>query len=37
MTTGVELTIYDPALDPERTSAANLAWLMERVLGNGRD
>ena len=34
---GMELTIYDPALDPERTSAANLTGLIERVLGNGRD
>ncbi|HEX2340177.1 MAG TPA: arginase family protein [Vicinamibacterales bacterium] len=34
---GMELTIYDPALDPERTSAANLARLMERVLGDDRD
>lgn len=30
---GLELTIYDPALDPERTSAARLAELMQRVLG----
>jgi hypothetical protein len=34
---GMELTIYDPALDPERTSAANLARLMERVLVGDRD
>jgi arginase len=29
---GLELTIYDPALDPDRTSAARLASLLERVL-----
>ena len=29
---GMELTIYDPALDPERTSAERLAWLLERVI-----
>jgi arginase len=29
---GLELTIYDPALDPERTSAARLAALLVRVL-----
>jgi len=29
---GLELTIYDPALDPDRTSAARLADLLERVL-----
>ncbi len=29
---GLELTIYDPGLDPERTSAARLASLLERVL-----
>jgi arginase len=28
---GMELTIYDPALDPERTSAERLAWLLERL------
>jgi arginase len=34
---GLELTIYDPALDPDRTSAARLAALLERVLaGDGR-
>lgn len=32
---GLELTIYDPKLDPERTSAARLATLLERVLGGG--
>ncbi|HSK78147.1 MAG TPA: arginase family protein [Thermoanaerobaculia bacterium] len=32
---GLELTIYDPALDPDRTSAARLAALLERVLGAG--
>lgn len=31
---GLELTIYDPFLDPDRTSAARLASLLERVLGN---
>jgi arginase len=29
---GMELTIYDPALDPQRTSAALLAGVLERVL-----
>jgi arginase len=29
---GLELTIYDPALDPDRTSAARLATLLERLL-----
>jgi hypothetical protein len=29
---GLELTIYDPALDPDRRSAANLAMLLERAL-----
>jgi arginase len=29
---GLELTIYDPFLDPDRTSAARLASLLERVL-----
>lgn len=29
---GLELTIYDPALDPDRTSAAHLAALLERAL-----
>jgi arginase len=34
---GLELTIYDPMLDPDRTSAARLATLLERVLdGEGR-
>jgi arginase len=32
---GLELTIYDPALDPDRTSAARLADLLERVLVSG--
>jgi arginase len=31
---GLELTIYDPALDPDRSSAARLIDLLERVLGN---
>lgn len=30
---GMELTIYDPKLDPDRSSAAKLAELLERVLG----
>ena len=30
---GMELTIYDPELDPDRTSATRLASLLERVLG----
>jgi arginase len=30
---GLELTIYDPALDPDRTSAARLANLLERAIG----
>ncbi len=29
---GLELTIYDPTLDPDRTSAARLATLLEEVL-----
>jgi arginase len=29
---GLELTIYDPLLDPDRTSAARLTSLLERVL-----
>ena len=29
---GLELTIYDPELDPDRASAARLATLLERVL-----
>lgn len=33
---GLQLTIYDPALDPERTSAARLASLLERVLAGDR-
>jgi arginase len=33
---GLELTIYDPALDPDRTCAARLVTLLERMLvGNG--
>lgn len=28
---GMELTIYDPTLDPERTSVERLAWLLERL------
>jgi arginase len=31
---GLELTIYDPGLDPDRTSAARLAALLERALGS---
>ena len=30
---GLELTIYDPALDPDRTSAARLASLLEHAMG----
>src|SRR5688572_15926447 len=30
---GLELTIYDPHLDPDRTSAARLASLLERATG----
>jgi arginase len=33
---GMELTIYDPALDPDRASAGRLAWLVERAVG-GQD
>ena len=29
---GLEVTIYDPALDPGRSSAATLTALLERVL-----
>lgn len=29
---GLELTIYDPKLDPDRTSAARLATLLERIV-----
>jgi hypothetical protein len=29
---GLELTIYDPHLDPDRTSAARLASLLERAI-----
>ena len=32
---GLELTIYDPALDPDRSSAARLADLLQRVLVGG--
>lgn len=32
---GLELTIYDPALDPDRSSAARLATLLQRVLVGG--
>jgi len=31
---GLELTIYDPVLDPERTSAEALAGLLERTLAH---
>jgi arginase len=31
---GLELTIYDPALDPDGSSAAKLAEPLERVLGS---
>jgi len=30
---GLEVTIYDPKLDPDRASAARLVTLLERVLG----
>ena len=30
---GLELTIYDPALDPDRSSAARLANLLEKAIG----
>lgn len=30
---GLELTIYDPQLDPDRASAARLASLLERAIG----
>ena len=33
---GLELTIYDPNLDPDRSSASKLATLLERVLGGNR-
>lgn len=33
---GLEVTIYDPALDPDRSSAARLTTLLQRVL-NGDD
>jgi hypothetical protein len=29
---GLEVTIYDPKLDPDRASAARLAALLERTL-----
>jgi arginase len=32
---GMQLTIYDPALDPRRTGGARLARLLERVLEGG--
>ena len=33
---GLELTIYDPFLDPDRTSATRISWLLERVLTHAR-
>lgn len=33
---GLELTIYDPKLDPDGTGAARLAGLLERVLVGGK-
>lgn len=33
---GLELTIYDPALDPDRSSAARLVALLERAFGRSR-
>ncbi|MBI4409339.1 MAG: arginase family protein [Gemmatimonadetes bacterium] len=32
---GLELTIYDPALDPDRSGAERLAGLLDRVLAGG--
>jgi arginase len=32
---GIEVSIYDPYLDPDRTSAARLVTLLERVLSGG--
>jgi arginase len=34
---GLDLTIYDPQLDPARSSAARLAQLLERGLVSGRE
>ncbi len=34
---GLELTIYDPVLDPDRTSAARLVALLERTLAHRRN
>jgi arginase len=33
---GLELTIYDPGLDPDRSCATRLVWLLENVLLEGR-
>jgi arginase len=33
---GLQITIYDPALDPDRSCAARLVTLLERVLRNGQ-
>jgi hypothetical protein len=30
----MQVTIYDPALDPDRSCASRLATLVERVLGS---
>ncbi|MGH7713127.1 MAG: arginase family protein, partial [Gemmatimonadaceae bacterium] len=32
---GLELTIYDPSLDPDRAAASRLTALLERVLAHG--
>jgi arginase len=32
---GMEVTIYDPALDPDRSSAVRLVELLEKLLGSG--
>jgi arginase len=34
---GLELTIYDPSLDPDGSSAAHLVNLLERLLGSSAD
>ena len=33
---GMELTIYDPRLDPDHTSARNLVTLLTKSLDGGR-
>lgn len=32
---GIQVTIYDPALDPDRSCGGRLVDLLERILGNG--